>query len=203
MNRALLVRVSLVGWLGWAVFAVVPSYAQQAAPVCTENTRACMIATAQTYFDGLAAHDGSRIPFAPGARRTEIGRSTGDDDESMRLAIDLQPDLTVSGTRWFVDESTHNVIGFTLLRLAGGNADPDRPSHATSDQSATTHLAERFKVVDGLIREVEAIFFIEFGNPKGTSGWGDSMPLPTQRPLRELFQSLDPRESPGALEQPQ
>ena len=185
MNHLLLVAVSCV-WLGWAVGAVEPSYAQQAAPVCTENTRACMIATAQTYFDGLAAHDGSRIPFAPNARRTEIGRSTGDGEDSMRSAIDLQPDLTVSATRWFADESSHNVIGFTLLHVAGGNADPNRPSYGTSDQAATTHLAERFKVVDGLIREVEAIFFIEFGNPRGTSGWGDSMPPTTQRPLQTV-----------------
>ncbi len=173
MNRSLLVPVWLVCWLGWAVGAAEPSYAQQVAPICTENTRACMIATAQTYFDALAAHDGSKVPFAPDARRTELGHETGDGEDTMRSVLDKEPDMTVSGTRWFVDQSKNIAIGFTLLHVAERNADPDRPAHETGGQASTVHLAERFKVVDGLIREVEAIFYIERGNAEGTSGWSD------------------------------
>lgn len=173
MNRSFLVPVLLVCGLGWAVVVVEPSHAQDVAPICTENTRACMIATAQTYFDGLAAHDASKIPFAPDSRRTEQGRITGDGEGSMRSVVDHEPDMTVSRARWFVDESQNMVIGFTRLHVAERNADPEREAYKTSGGPSTVHLAERFKVVDGLIREVEAIFYIARNTLNGTSVWDD------------------------------
>ena len=172
MDRNYLIALGL--FAGAALLAIAQSSAaQQAAPICTENTRACMIATAQTYFDAIAAHDGSEVPFAATARRTEQGRETGDGEETMRSVLDKEPDLTLGATRWFVDESQSTVVGFTLLHLPGHNADPDRPTHPTSGKPTTVHLAERFKVIDGLIHEVEAIFAIEIGTALGGSGWPD------------------------------
>ena len=172
MKKNTLAAARLCAVVGFLAVGVA-SAAQEAAPLCTDNTRACMIATARTYFDAIAAHDGSKVPFAATARRTEQGRDTGNGEDTMRSVLDKEPDMSLGETRWFVDEAQHTVIGFTLLHLTGQNADPDRPTHPTSGKPTTVHLAERFKVVDGLIHEVEAIFYIDLGEATGSSGWAD------------------------------
>ena len=79
-------------------------------------------------------------------------------------------------TRFFVEESSHNVIAFTLLRVTGGKADPNRRTFSNEAQRDpfTVHLAERFKVEKGLITEIEAIFSREQGTMDGPSNWPDS-----------------------------
>ena len=75
----------------------------------------------------------------------------------------------------FVDEQTNNVVVYTLLRIPGTKADPNRKSYSDGrDPSpSTVHLAERFKVEKGLITEIEALFWIEDGTDQGVSNWPD------------------------------
>lgn len=173
MDRSISISLILVSWLASGVVWVGPSQAQEVAPICTANTRSCLIATAQTYFDGLAAHDSSKIPFATGARRTEQGRVTGDGEKTMRSVVDHEPDMKVAKARWFFDEAQQTVVGFTRLYVAERNADPNRESHKTTGGPSTVYLAERFKIVDGLIREVEGVFYAARGIPDGASIWDD------------------------------
>ena len=104
-----------------------------------------MVAVASRYLDALVSHDASQIPLAPDAWRTEEGRNSGQGADDIRARTESDQMKVISGirdVRWYVDGD--NAIAFYLLDAAG----------------ATTHIAERFRVVDGLIREIEAIFFI-------------------------------------------
>ena len=110
-----------------------------------EGDREQIIATATRYLDALVSHDPTDVPLAPGAWRTEEGRNSGQgaDDIRRRMKSDQMQVITaVRDVRWFVDGP--DAIALYLLDAAG----------------ATVHAAERFRVVDGLIEEIEAIFFI-------------------------------------------
>lgn len=164
--------------IGAAALLAIPGslWAQQTAPICTENTRACMIVTAKTYLDALVAHDASKVPFAPDVRRTEQGRVTGVGEDELRASTKLQPDMTEhDNTRFFVDKETGNVIAYTLLRIPGTKADPNRKTYSDGLEvkTSTVHLAERFKIENGLITEIEALFTIESGTADGVSNWPD------------------------------
>ncbi len=153
-----------------------PAFAQQVKPTCTDNSRACMIAAAKSYLDGVVTHDGSKVLFAPDVKRTEQGRITGQGEVALRDSTKLQPDMTGHGnTRFFVDEKTNNVIAYTLLRIPGTKSDANRKTYADklTPQPSTVHLAERFKVEKGLITEIEALFTIANGSMDGTSSWPD------------------------------
>jgi hypothetical protein len=151
--------------------------AQQVKPLCTEDTRACMIATATTYLDALTHHDASKVPFAPDIRRTEQNRISATDETHIREHTITQPDMAGhADDRFFVDEKTHNVVVFTLLKVPGG-ANPRRPPAATIPGPTTVHLAERFKVEGGLIREIEAIFYQEPGTMEGPAPWPAKAPV--------------------------
>lgn len=158
-------------------FGAPPSFAQQFAPTCTQDTRACMIQAATAYLDSIVNHDASTVPFAPDVKRTEQGRITAMGESAIRESQKLQPDMAGHvNTRFFVEESSHNVIAFTLLRVTGRKADPDRQtfSNVAERDPFTVHLAERFKVEQGLITEIEAIFYREQGTMNGLSNWADS-----------------------------
>jgi hypothetical protein len=64
--------------------------------------------------------------------------------------------------RWFVDQDQHEAIAFYLLGV-GRSIPPTAPV-------ATVHLSERFKVVRGLITQIEAIFTTNAVATEG-SGW--------------------------------
>lgn len=156
------------------VLAASAANAQQFKPTCTADTRKCMITAATAYLDALTHHDASKVPFAPDVRRTELGRVTGTGETNIRENTKSQPDMAGhANTRFFVDEKTHNVVAYTLLRIPGTKADPNRKSMADKlpPQPSTVHLAERFKVERGLITEIEAIFIVEGGTMDGTSNW--------------------------------
>jgi 3'(2'), 5'-bisphosphate nucleotidase len=160
-----------------AVFLMSASaQAQQVKPSCTDDSRACMIAAAKAYLDAIVTHDASKVPFAPNVRRTEGGRVTGEGEANIRENTKSQPDMAGhANTRYVVDEQTKNVVAFTLLRIPGTKADPNRKTMADRlpPQPSTVHLAERFKVEKGLITEIEAIFFVRNGAMDGASGWPD------------------------------
>lgn len=159
------------------VFCTTQSLAQQVVPTCTQDTRECMIGAATSYLDSIVNHDASDVPFAPDVKRTEQGRITATGETEIRESQKLQPDMAGHvNTRFFVDVANRQVIAFTLLRVTGRKEDPDRRTF--SDEAVrdpfTVHLVERFKVVGGLITEIEAVFYREQGTMDGTSNWPDS-----------------------------
>ncbi len=175
MMRAHLVVAVVVPLL--TALGATPSLAQQFTPTCTQDTRECMIQAATAYLDSIVNHDASTVPFAPDVKRTEQGRITAMGETAIRESQKLQPDMAGHvNTRFFVEESSHNVIAFTLLRVTGGKADPNRRTFSNEAQRDpfTVHLAERFKVEKGLITEIEAIFSREQGTMDGPSNWPDS-----------------------------
>ena len=108
-----------------------------------------MIAVATRYLDALVSHDGSDVPFAPDCRRTELGNNTGASADEIRahLATEIMHGITgYRDARWFVEGD--DVIAFYVLDAYG----------------TTVDIAERFRIRDGLIHEIEAIFTIK-GSP--------------------------------------
>lgn len=155
--------------------------AQQVKPSCTDDSRECMIAAAKAYLDSIVTHDASKVPAHPNIKRTEQGRVTAVGEQALRDSQKLQPDMDGHrNTRFFVDEKTKNVVAYTLLRVTGKQADPNRKTFFTGRPEAsqprppsTVHLAERFKVEKGLITEIEALFTTETGTMDGISNWPD------------------------------
>ena len=137
-------------------------------------TRAELIAAASLYLDGIATHDGSRVPFAPDCRRTEQARITGSSAAELRDSLARMP--TMSGrrnTRFVVEERTGSVVAFTQLVLPA--TDDPAPAGRTyprgSGKPTTVHLAERFRIAGGSIREIEAIFHFEIGTDAPLTLW--------------------------------
>jgi len=157
-------------------FVAFDTRAQQVKPHCNDDSRACMITAAQSYLDGVVHHDGSRVLFAPDVRRTEQGRDTGQGEETLRAALGRMPAmLGYTNTRFFVDEPAKQVVYYTLLRLEFGRPRAMLSEGGKFSESGpvTVHLAERFRVERGLIKEIEAIFYNQVGTSDGVSGWND------------------------------
>jgi hypothetical protein len=128
--------------------------------------RSELIEAASRYLDGIVTRDGSRVPFAPNCRRTEQARVTGSSADELRDSLSRMP--VMSGrrnTRFVVDETTGSVVAFTQLQLP--ETDDPAPGGRTyprgSGKATTVHLAERFRIADGLIQEIEAIFHYQIG----------------------------------------
>ncbi len=143
--------------------------AQQVKPACTDDSRQCMIAAATSYLGALIHHDGSKVLFAPDVIRTEQGRDAGKGEAVLRARLDKEPVMESYGDlRFVVDTETHQLVYYTLLRLA---MRADQAPPGTPPGAVTVHLAERFKVEHGLITEIEAIFYNQPGTKDGLSGW--------------------------------
>ena len=110
------------------------------------STRESVIETAEKYlFHGLAEHDGSKVPLAENVVRHEQGRNTGQGRTGLIEALSHEVMNVITGVRnirWIV-EGEQAVAFYDLDTKAS-----DRP----------VLIAERFRVVDGLITEIEALF---------------------------------------------
>ena len=110
------------------------------------STRESIIEAAEKYlFHGLVEHDGSKVPLAENVVRTEQGRNTGAGRARLiaALAHDVMNVVTgIRNVRWIVEED--QAVAFYDLDVT------------TSDRPVL--IAERFRVADGLITEIEAIF---------------------------------------------
>jgi hypothetical protein len=85
--------------------------------------------------------------------------------------------LGYANTRFVVDEKTHQLVYFTLLRLSTDASRPTVPAPGEKPQGpVTVHVAERFKIEHGLISEIEALFHTQTGTADGMSGWPDAKP---------------------------
>jgi hypothetical protein len=159
-----------VSMLRAVVFGVALLAAAPAVAACTDASRACLIEAATAYLDGLQSRNPDAVPLAPDVRVTEQGRVRGDGIAKIRENIRTLPPLAGrANTRFFVDEKAQTIVVYTLLKIPAGAPVPGRPSPAP----ITDHATLRIKVERGLIREVEAIVFLETGTLDGTSGWPD------------------------------
>ena len=106
-----------------------------------------VIAAAQAYLASLVSHDAAAVPLADRVWRIENGKNTGDGADALRKSLESQIMHTVqriSDARWFAGGDSAAVF-YTLYARAGESELPVR-------------IAERFRVVDGRIAEIDAIF---------------------------------------------
>jgi hypothetical protein len=139
---------------GIAALSVLISAPALASPPCDE---ACTLAAAQSYLDALVSHNAQQVPFADNVQRVENGKITGSGAESMRA--DLENGLRFKVIFNLRDEQIM-VDGdevFAVYSLDTGKLGN------TGRQLATARVFERFRVVDGLITEIEASFHIQAG----------------------------------------
>jgi hypothetical protein len=109
------------------------------------SNRESIIEAAEKYlFHGLVEHDGSKVPLAEGVVRKEQGHNTGEGRDGLIEALDLDVMKVITGirnVRWIVEGD--QAVAFYELDVTSS----DRP----------VLIAERFRVVDGLITEIEAL----------------------------------------------
>ena len=112
-------------------------------------TRDEIIHTAEIYlYDGLVRQNGEavRAALAPDCWRIENGKNSGKSGEEIAAAFKMPIFDIITGvhdTRWFVDGDQAFVLYTLELK------DGELPS---------VLIAERFKVADGRVHEIEAIF---------------------------------------------
>jgi hypothetical protein len=116
--------------------------------------RATVVDAARAYLAALVSHDGSEVPLAPQAWRVENGHGSGDSGPEIASALAAEIMHVVAGVRdelWIVEDDTA-VVFYTLDVDLGRlpNAAPDAPKSAK-------RLGERFRVVEGMVAEIEAV----------------------------------------------
>lgn len=108
-----------------------------------------VVAPACAYLASIRSHDGSKIPLAPDAWRIEQGVNTGTTGDEIKKAMSKDYFVNyVEGLRdirWFVS-GDDEAIAYYVLDIKGAPG------------IESTMLAERFKVDDGLITEIEVVF---------------------------------------------
>jgi hypothetical protein len=133
---------------------------------CTDPSSACVTAAAGKYINALVTHHAADVPLAANAYRTENGMVTGTSGAAIRNDLETNAgDKAISGVRdvrWFVAGDV--ATAFYLM-------DTTAPNQPTAPHTTTVHLAERFKVDKGLIRQIEAVFWISPGLTPDGSGW--------------------------------
>lgn len=154
-----------------------------AAPRCTDAGRACLESAARAYIDGLIAHGGADVPLAPNVRRTENALTNARGADEVRESF-VRTHMVESAkdVRLFVDVAKGEVIAIFLLNVdlkaEAGGGDTSTKAGKTEYEVAVTkpagtytvHEAERFRVRNGLIEEIEIIAHVEDGKGLG-SGW--------------------------------
>jgi hypothetical protein len=141
---------------------------------CNDNSEQCMISAATTYLDALVSHDASHIRLDPNVVRTEQGHNTGTGAAAIIKSVSLptfdEAIIDKRDVRWFVDKPNHEAVAFYILDV-GAEPNPLLPFVRPSEVTGTVHLSERFKVDNGLITQIEAIFDISTGkcDPDGWS----------------------------------
>ncbi len=110
------------------------------------SSRDSVVEAAEKYlFHGLVEHDGSKVPLAENVVRYEQGHNSGDGREGLIEALSHEVMNVITGVRnirWIV-EGDQAVAFYDLDTKAS-----DKP----------VLIAERFRVVNGLITEIEALF---------------------------------------------
>jgi hypothetical protein len=111
------------------------------------DTRDDVLAAAQAYVGSLVSHDPSAVPLHDDVWRIENGAPSGDGADALRASLASEVMLPIRGVddaRWFVGGDGAAVF-YTLHVKVG-------------DDDLRMRIAERFRVVDGLLAEIEAVF---------------------------------------------
>jgi hypothetical protein len=152
MRRTTALALLGAGALGAAVLAG-PAAAQEANRLCTDNSRACMVKTVQSYYEGLDKADGTKTPFGAKIRTTEQERIMDLTPETFRAEFRASEAIQkIRNVRMFVDEQRHQVVAFIILDVLIPPKAGEAPTPLYS-----IRRAHRFKVDNGLITEVEII----------------------------------------------
>lgn len=112
-----------------------------------DEPRADVLTAAKAYVASLVSHDASAVPLHDDVWRVENGAPSGDGAEALRAALASDVMSTITGIddeRWFADGDGAAVF-YTLTARAG-------------DADLHVRIAERFRVVDGRLAEIEAVF---------------------------------------------
>ncbi len=114
-----------------------------------------IIRICETYlFHGLVERDPGKVLLAPDARRVEQGELNGATQDEISSMLAVKEPRVIEGirnTRWIV-EGDQAVVFYEL---------------ETTFSPEPVHIAERFRVRDGLISEIEAIFHLDGDPPAG------------------------------------
>jgi hypothetical protein len=163
--------------------ASTPALAANPAPPCTDSSRACLERIGRLYIDALLSHDGAKLPLAPTIRRTENALTNALGPGELRESF-VRTNMVKAARdiRAYVDENKGEVVYFFSIDIDLGqgdvSADGTTRAGASDYKTAVTvppgtytvHEAERFKVVKGMITEIEIIAHVEPGYGLGT-GW--------------------------------
>ncbi len=152
---------------------------------CTDNSRSCIELVAKSYIDALISHDGSKIPLSDNVRRTENALTNAKGPTEVRESFARTG--MVEGARdlrMYVDERGGEVVVLFLLDVdlkdSNGGGSATTKAGNTEYKVAVTkpagtytvHEAERFKIVNGKITQIEIIAHVEDGKGLG-AGWPD------------------------------
>ena len=145
-----------------------------------------MVSAATTYLDALVSHDATHIRLDPNVVRTEQGHNTGSGAAAIVQSLSLptfdESIIDKRDVRWFVDKPNHEAVAFYILDV-GAEPNPLVPFVRPTVATGTVHLSERFRVDNGLITEIEAIFSVSTVPCQG-DGWSPNPgPPPLCQPL--------------------
>ena len=121
----------------------------------TTPARKEVIEVTGRYLDALVSHVGSDVPLAAEAWRIENGHNSGDSGPAIAAALELDIMRMVAGItdiRWYVEDDTG--IAFYTLHV-----DPVLMPGAsgTEHEARRIAMAERFRVHEGTVCEIEAV----------------------------------------------
>jgi 3'(2'), 5'-bisphosphate nucleotidase len=144
--------MSTYRWVALVTCALAFSSLARAGQACDD---ACKFAAVDAYLSALLTHDASRIPLAPQVRRIENNRLNADGDAALRK--DLETSAKYRVIRGLRDMSRY-VAGdevFVIYTVDAGVAG--------LGQLASGRTFERFRVVDGLISQIEIVVYTSAG----------------------------------------
>lgn len=130
-----------------ALVAAFPAGASDAVPLCTDQSRECLAATARAYFAAILTGQATKIPFADNVRVTEQNHLV-----ATRRADFLKEFKSTGVTKRLrnvrmVIDAKHGEVAVLAL------SDVEMPGQAP----VTVRRIQRLKITRGLIREVELI----------------------------------------------
>jgi hypothetical protein len=134
-----------------------------------------MIAIANSYFDGVERHNGDNVPLHPDCNRIENGvQTTNRAPFNFNCAEGLKRLLHITRVRdrrYLIADEERGIVGgvftFDAPGISGGNVNSVLPPSMLVKRSII--IGEIFKIIDGQIREIEALMVnIPFG---AASGW--------------------------------
>ena len=120
-----------------------------------------VVDVASTYLDALMSQDAESALLAPDVRRLHDGQVMVKGAAAIRDILRREPLARMGDRRWVVD-GEHAVVFYDL------DADPARATDTAGppDTWIPTYIAERFLVREGLVHEIDPIFFADMAkNP--------------------------------------